>query len=109
MKLKAHDQECRRALEVHVQMLTEKLTERLHLFVEVKSPGGARNKETAVWEALMHRGADNLKFENSMQQGHLGLHLFILNTWFCSMKKNKKMLRTTQVDLKLWLSRSHGF
>ena len=63
-KLEAHDRERKRALEVRVRMLTEKLVERLRPFVEAKSPGGAGDEETAAWETRMRREADDLKFES---------------------------------------------
>ena len=44
-------------------MLTEKLVERLHPFVEAKSAGGAEDQETAAWETRMRREADDLKSE----------------------------------------------
>ncbi|KAH9042302.1 X-domain of DnaJ-containing-domain-containing protein [Lactarius hengduanensis] len=62
-KLVAHERERKRALEVRVRTLTDKLTERLRPFVGAKNPGGPGDPETAVWEARMRREADDLKLE----------------------------------------------
>jgi X-domain of DnaJ-containing len=63
-KLAAHERERKRALEVRVRMLTEKLVDRLRPFVEAKNPGGPGDPETAAWEARMRREADDLKLES---------------------------------------------
>ncbi|KAI0272343.1 X-domain of DnaJ-containing-domain-containing protein [Gloeopeniophorella convolvens] len=62
--LAAHERERKRALEVRVQMLTEKLAERLRPFVGAKAPGAPGDAETAAWEARMRREADDLKLES---------------------------------------------
>ncbi|KAH9004492.1 X-domain of DnaJ-containing-domain-containing protein [Lactarius hatsudake] len=63
-KLVAHERERKRALEVRVRTLTDKLTERLRPFVGAKNPGGPGDPETAAWEARMRREADDLKLES---------------------------------------------
>jgi X-domain of DnaJ-containing len=63
-KLAAHERERKRALEVRVRMLTEKLVERLRPFVEAKNPGAADDPETVAWEARMRLEADDLKLES---------------------------------------------
>jgi X-domain of DnaJ-containing len=63
-KLLVHERERKRALEVRVRMLTEKLVERLRPFVEAKNPGANGDAETAAWEARMRREADDLKLES---------------------------------------------
>ncbi|KAH9056749.1 X-domain of DnaJ-containing-domain-containing protein [Lactarius vividus] len=63
-KLVAHERERKRALEVRVRMLTDKLIERLRPFVGAKNPGGPGDPETEAWEARMRREADDLKLES---------------------------------------------
>lgn len=63
-KLIAHDKERKRALELRVRMLTEKLVERLRPFVESKNPGAPGDPETVAWEARMRREAEDLKVES---------------------------------------------
>jgi len=63
-KLIAHDKERKRALELRVRMLTEKLVERLRPFVEAKNPGAPEDPETVAWEARMRREAEDLKVES---------------------------------------------
>ncbi|KAH9031347.1 X-domain of DnaJ-containing-domain-containing protein [Lactarius pseudohatsudake] len=63
-KLVAHERERKRALEVRVRTLTDKLTERLRPFVGAKNPGGPGDPETAAWEVRMRREADDLKLES---------------------------------------------
>ena len=63
-KLEVHDKEHKFVCEVRVCMLTKKLTECLHPFVEAKSPGGAGDEEMTAWEARMRREVDDLKFES---------------------------------------------
>ena len=47
-KLIAHERERKRALEVRVRMLTNKLVERLRPFVEAKNPGAPGDTETVA-------------------------------------------------------------
>jgi X-domain of DnaJ-containing len=63
-KLAVHERERKRALEVRVRTLTEKLVDRLRPFVEAKNPGANGDPETAAWEARMRREADDLKLES---------------------------------------------
>ncbi|KAH9975726.1 X-domain of DnaJ-containing-domain-containing protein [Lactifluus volemus] len=63
-KLAVHERERKRALEVRVRTLAEKLVERLRPFVEAKNPGANGDQETAAWEARMRREADDLKLES---------------------------------------------
>jgi len=63
-KLEALERERKRALEVRVRTLTQKLIERLRPFVDAKEPGTRGDPETDAWEARMRREADDLKLES---------------------------------------------
>ena len=60
-RLVAHDRAIERTEEARVQILMEKLVERLRPFVEAKNPGALGDAETVAWEARMRHETEDLR------------------------------------------------
>lgn len=63
-KLEELEKERRKAMEERVNMLTDKLIERIRPFVEAQHPGDEHDPETTAFQQKMQREADDLKFES---------------------------------------------
>lgn len=63
-KLQALDVERRKAMEERIELLTQKLIERLRPIVEAKTPGDKDDPETVAFEQRIKREADDLKLES---------------------------------------------
>lgn len=63
-KLKEQERERRKVMEARVEMLTQKMIERLRPFVEAKNPGDKDDPETIAFQQKMKREAEDLKLES---------------------------------------------
>ncbi|KAF9508854.1 hypothetical protein BS47DRAFT_1373603 [Hydnum rufescens UP504] len=63
-KLEKLEEERRKAMELRITTLTQKLKERIQPYVNAKDPGGKSDEETIAFEAKMRKEAEELKWES---------------------------------------------
>lgn len=63
-KLQALDVERRKAMEERIELLTQKLIDKLRPIVDAKNPGDKDDPETVAFEGRIKREADDLKLES---------------------------------------------